>query len=136
MRKAGVLYDNAGFSWAGRVTSVTLIDGKGNCGGGILPVPKRTPARRKELHMTTITTEVQAAQPTTRTGASAGLAARTWRYVAVFAAGAALSVAVAAGISAATDNHTPVPTRPATASTSATHASANDQCPLQVARPC
>jgi len=86
--------------------------------------------------MTTITTQAQTTQPTTRTGASAGIANRTWRYVAVFAAGAALSVGVAFGISAATDHHTSAPTTPARASTSAIHASTNDQCPLQVGRPC
>ena len=86
--------------------------------------------------MTTINTEAPTTQPPTRTGAGAGLAARTWRYVAVFAAGAALSVAVAVGINAATDHHTSAPTTPARVSTSAVHASTNDQCPLQVGRPC
>ena len=86
--------------------------------------------------MTTITTQAQTTQPTTRTGVGAGLATRTWRYVAVFAAGAALSVGVGVGISAATDHHTSAPTTPARASTSAIHASTNDQCPLQVGRPC
>jgi len=84
--------------------------------------------------MTTITTQAQTTQPTTRTGVGAGLATRTWRYVAVFAAGAALSVGV--GISAATDHHTSAPTTPARASTSAIQASTNDQCPLRVGRPC
>ena len=84
--------------------------------------------------MTTITTQAQAAQPTTQTGVGAGLAARTWRYVAVFAAGAALSVAVSVGISAATDHHTSAPITPARASTSANQASTNDHC--RIGRPC
>ena len=84
--------------------------------------------------MTTISTEVQTAQPINRTAASAGLAARTWRYVAVFAAGAALSVAVSVGITAATDHHTSAPITPARASTSANQASTNDHC--RIGRPC
>jgi hypothetical protein len=86
--------------------------------------------------MTTITTQAQASQPSIQTGVSPGLVTRTWRYVAVFAAGAALSVAVGVGINAATDHHSSTPTTPARASTSSINTSTNDQCPLQVGRPC
>jgi hypothetical protein len=79
--------------------------------------------------MTTITSE---SIPTT-TPSSSGLTSKTWRYVATFAAGVALSVAVAAGISAATDDS---PSTPAPAGSVASHSSSNDQCAMFAGKPC
>jgi hypothetical protein len=80
--------------------------------------------------MTTITTE---SIPTTGSSdRSVGSTGKTWRYVATFAAGVALSIAVAAGMTAATDDTRPTP---APAGSVDSHIS-NDECPGFVGKPC
>ena len=79
--------------------------------------------------MTTITTD---SIPTTGSADQrAGSTSNTWRYVATFAAGVALSVAAAAGFSAAADDS---PSTPAPAG--GVSSSSDDVCPLFAGKPC
>ena len=81
--------------------------------------------------MTTITTTE--AIPTT--SASTDRPSRLWRYAAAFAGGIALSVAVAAGVTAMTDDD-PSPAPAPTAASTTGHSTAADVCPLQAGQPC
>ena len=80
--------------------------------------------------MTTITSE---SIPTTTTDTES--TNRLWRYLAAFAAGIVLSVSVAAGVTALTNDDDPAPVSTSHASSSSS-SSAADQCPMFAGRAC